>query len=43
MNAGRKEAESRRSLEVSPTGDRHTEILLVGHDLVVVHRLMKMG
>ena len=39
LDAGRKEAESGRNHGVH----RRAETLLVGHDLVVVHRLMEMG
>ena len=41
LNAGRKRAEFRRSHEAA-TGDRRAETLLVGHDLVVMHRLMEV-
>ena len=41
LNAGRK-AKSERS-HGAAAGDRHTEILLVGHDLVMMHRLIEMG
>ena len=39
---GRKEAESKRS-HGAAARDRHAEALLVGHDLMVMHRLMEMG
>ena len=42
MNAGIKEAGSERS-HGATTRDRCAETLLVGHDLVVMHRLMEMG
>ena len=42
LNAGRKEVESEGS-HGAAARDRHTETLLVGHDLVVMHRLMEMG
>ena len=42
LNAGRRRAESRRS-HGTAAGDRHAENLLVGHDLVMMHRLMEMG
>ena len=42
MNAGRKKGRVREK-PWSPAGDRHTEILLVSHDLVVMHRLTEMG
>ena len=42
LNAGRKKEELERS-HGAATGDRHAETLLVGHDLVVIHRLMEMG
>ena len=42
MNAGRKEAEMER-IHGASAGDRYVEILLVGHNLLVVHRLMEMG
>ena len=41
-SAGRKEVESERS-HGTAAGDRCAETLLVGHDLVVMHRLMEMG
>ena len=41
LNAGRK-AESERC-HGSTAGGRHAEILLIGHDLVVIHRLIEMG
>ena len=41
LNAGRKEAESGRS-HGAAIRDRHAETLLVGLDLVVIHRLMEM-
>lgn len=34
--------ESKRS-HGAPTGDRRAEILLEGHDLMLMHRLMDMG
>ena len=40
LNAGRKEAKSGRRYGAA-TGDRGTETLLIGHDLVVMHRLME--
>ena len=40
LNVGRKEAESERS-HGSTAGDRRAETLLVGHDLVMVHRLIE--
>ena len=42
LNAGRKKEELERSHGAS-AGDKHVEILLVGHDLMVMHRLMEMG
>ena len=42
LNAVRKEAESER-IHGAAAGDRHAETLLVGHDLMVMHRLMEMG
>ena len=41
LNAGKKEAESERS-HGAAAGDRCAETLLVGHDLLVMHRLMEM-
>ena len=40
LNAGKKDAESERS-HGAAAGDRHAETLLVGHNLMVVHRLME--
>ena len=43
LNAGRRKAESERdAMKPLPEVDR-AETLLVGHDLVVMHRLMEMG
>ena len=42
LNAGRKEVESERNHGATAI-ERHAETLLVGHDLVVMHRLMEMG
>ena len=42
LNAGRKEAESKRS-HGAAAGDRCAETLLVGHNLMVMHRLMEIG
>ena len=42
LNAGRKKGGVERSHGASAK-DRSAETLLVGHDLVVMHRLMKMG
>ena len=42
LNAGREEVESERN-HGAAAGDRRAETLLVGHDLVVMHRLMEMG
>ena len=41
LNAGRRKAESVRSHVALPETDART--LPVGHNLVVVHRLMEMG
>ena len=41
MLGGRRD-DSERS-HGAATGDRCAETLLVGHDLVVMHRLMEMG
>ena len=41
LNAGRKEAESGSS-HGAATGERCAETLLVGYDLVVMHRLIEM-
>ena len=37
LNVGREGEESKKSHEAAP-GVRHVETLLVGHDLVVMHR-----
>ena len=42
LNSGRKEAGSGRSFGAT-TRDKHVETLLVGHDLVVMHRLMEIS
>ena len=42
QNAGRKKAESERS-HGDTAGDRCSETLLTGHDLMVMHRLVEMG
>ena len=39
---GERREESERS-HVAATRDRYAKTLLVGHDLVVIHRLMEMG
>ena len=39
LNAGRKKGQSLGHYGVT-AGDRHTEALLVGHDLMVMHRLI---
>ena len=44
LNAGRKKGGAgERHHEVVTAKDRHAETLLVGHDLVVMHRLTEMG
>ena len=42
LNAGKEKVESEKSHE-APTRDRHSETLLVGHNLIVMHRLIEMG
>ena len=42
LNAGRKEAESGRR-HGATAGDSHAVTLLVGQDLVVIHRLIEIG
>ena len=36
-------AESEGHYLAATAGDRHAETLLVGHDLMMMHRLMEMG
>ena len=42
VNAGTRKAESRRS-HGAISGDRCAETLLLGHGLMVIHRLIDMG
>ena len=42
LNSGRKKAESGRHHGAATAGDKHAGTLLVGHDLVVIYRLIEM-
>ena len=43
LNAGRKKDEVRGCRGAITARDRHAETLLVGHDLVMIHRVMEIG